>query len=80
MINHWARTPENGYLGSDYGGSVILKKYLNEPQAELAINLIAKLQKDVPYFQSCAVSVKPQTENSLIITVDNEAAVVSTVA
>ena len=25
MINHWARTPGNGYLGSDYGGDVVLK-------------------------------------------------------
>lgn len=47
MIDHWLRTPQDSYLGSDYGNS--LKDILQSPQsAGLADSQIRKLINDVP--------------------------------
>lgn len=47
MIDHWLQTPQDGYLGSDYGNN--LKEVLQTPHAAgLANAQVKKLIRDVP--------------------------------
>ncbi len=47
MIDHWLRTPQDSYLGSDYGNA--LKDILQSPQQSgLANEQIKKMIKDIP--------------------------------
>lgn len=59
MVDHWIKTPVNGYLGSRYGSD--LKSLLQTPQAAgIADGLIAKCRQDVPILTTAgpeAVSV-----------------------
>lgn len=76
-INHWAVTPENGYLGLSYGGNIILKEYLNQPETELEARLINKLQIDVPYLKDFAISVVRQSIISLLVNIGNNSIVIT---
>ena len=51
MVNHWLRTPINGYLGSDYGQNLndLLQKPLSQPDADRVIH---KLKNDIPILQA----------------------------
>ena len=51
MLAHWVNTPENGYLGSNYGYRERLRKLLAESPSAIAIEeLQGKLRNDIPYF------------------------------
>ncbi len=58
MLNHWAGTAENGYLGSQYGGQSILEACCS-PSAPKALfdKLASKLAEDVPILESNIVEV-----------------------
>ncbi len=50
MVDHWLKTPVNGYLGSNYGQD--LKALLQQPQLDgAADSVLAKLHTDVPVLQ-----------------------------
>lgn len=51
MVEHWLRTPINGYLGSDYGNNLtdLLQKPLSQPDAD---RVIRKLKNDIPILQA----------------------------
>lgn len=52
MVSHWAGTPVNGYLGSDYGQDA--KSILQRPQSDsgVAEGFIQKMRTDVPVLKS----------------------------
>lgn len=66
MIRHWLMTPENGYLGSNYGSNV--RALLQRPQIgdqRRVDAFLAKLRADVPVLQAMpgdALSVYAQPE------------------
>ena len=47
MIEHWLKTPVNGYYGSGYGADLasLLLRPLSEPIAD---SFLAKLKRDIP--------------------------------
>lgn len=51
MVEHWLKTPINGYLGSDYGQNLsdLLQKPLSQPDAD---RVIRKLKNDIPVLQA----------------------------
>ncbi|AUZ05268.2 hypothetical protein ADP71_17410 [Vitreoscilla sp. C1] len=53
QINHWIHTPQNAYLGSNYG--IDLYQYLHKPMThQMADEIIAKMRADVPVLGSVA--------------------------
>lgn len=47
QIGHWFLTPQNSYLGSNYG--VDLYQYLHKPMtSQFADEIIAKMRADIP--------------------------------
>lgn len=77
MINHWAATPENGYLGSDYGGGTVLNQYLNASSLEdNSKTLIKKLKKDVPYLEGLDVSVVLTNASCIQISVGSDSTII----
>ena len=51
QINHWISTPQNSYLGSNYG--IDLKQYLHKSINEFDGDaIIAKMRHDIPVLQS----------------------------
>lgn len=77
MINHWAATRENGYLGSDYGGGTVLNQYLNASNIEESARvLIEKLKKDVPYLEGFNVSVALTNASCIRISVGSDSTVI----
>ncbi|MNF96524.1 hypothetical protein D3C84_793180 [compost metagenome] len=53
MIQHWLATPENGYLGSGYGGKTVVGKVTKKECVEPAVSeVIAKLKEDITYLAS----------------------------
>ena len=51
MLAHWVGTPENGYLGSNYGYRGRLRSLLAEPPSAAACEEVQqKLRSDVSYF------------------------------
>ncbi len=54
MVDHWLRTPTNGYLGSGYGQDA--KSLLQRPQSDGAPDaFLNKLRTDVPVLQALPV-------------------------
>lgn len=51
MINHWLKTPPNGYVGSSYGADLnsLLLKALTSNVADA---FIAKMKQDLPLLQT----------------------------
>lgn len=50
QIDHWFKTPQNSYLGSNYG--VDLYQYLHKPMtSQFANDIIAKMRQDIPVLQ-----------------------------
>lgn len=57
-ILHWAKTPENGYLGSSYGGKTSIESALNENNEENIISILKKLKQDIPDIYMSSVEVR----------------------
>lgn len=79
MIQHWAWTPGNGYLGSSYGGKTQLETWIGNPpdHARLA-NVIAKLQEDLPTLEGREINIwwrdQGISDRAFTITVANKSA------
>ena len=53
QISHWIYTPQNAYLGSNYG--VDLYQYLQSPlTTQVADEIVAKMRQDIPALASIA--------------------------
>jgi hypothetical protein len=79
MINHWANTTENAYLGSVYGGRTILVKYLSAPTELTASHVIDKMKTDLYKLEltKFKVSIAVQSQNCVLITVGDNSMVVN---
>lgn len=68
MVRHWLSTPENGYLGSGYGGKTIVDKATAGPCVEPAkSDVLAKLRQDIPYLDVLNPSVSWAMGNCSVI-------------
>ena len=72
MIGHWAATPENGYLGSTYGGKGFVATLIHSPTAEAHRLAVAKLQDDLPVLRGRGVRFFPAGPGRLRIQVVND--------
>lgn len=53
QIHHWIHTPQNAYLGSNYGMDVY--QYLHKPMThQMADEIIAKMRADIPVLNGVA--------------------------
>lgn len=58
MIKHWLSTPENGYLGSSYGGKNLIDQLRQQQTPEELGEVIAqKLRADIPALKDQAISL-----------------------
>lgn len=76
MIRHWLCTPENGYLGSDYGYKERISSIVQRPFTDaLAQEVIAKMRIDIPPLDGKIVSVFWEGyDNRLKVFVDSQSA------
>jgi hypothetical protein len=77
MISHWLRTPENGYLGSNYGYRDRIIRIVQEPYNESsAQDIIVKMQQDIPALASQDVGVFWAVgEHNITITANENSAI-----
>lgn len=55
-LAHWINTPENGYLGDDYGGkTVTLANAVHPASQKGAASIVAKLRSDIPELQASSI-------------------------
>lgn len=76
MINHWSTTPENRYLGSDYGGAIVISNYVEASNEDNANILILKLKKDIPYLKAFNVSVELKSMCSIQFSVGSDSTII----
>jgi hypothetical protein len=72
FIAHWASTPENAILGSDYGGNTMLSRLLQSAwDNPAAAEIEAKMRKDLHILQAQSFSLewdeKPIGQQVLVI-------------
>lgn len=79
MVRHWAATPDNGYLGDDYGYKTTLLFLLKNPQSDqLSSQIISKMKTDIPLLQKKKVSLAwdNNVPNRLIVHVDDKSVLI----
>jgi hypothetical protein len=76
MIRDWLKTPNNGYLGSDYGYRDSIIRIVQEAYNESsAHDIIVKIQQDIPALSSQDVSIFwVAGENSITIKANGNSA------
>ena len=72
MVSHWLNTPENGYLGNNYGSNCLriigAIKAGNDKEID---DEIKKIKIDVPALHGHTVSISgDDTQNSIVICID----------
>ena len=64
MIKHWVSVPENGYLGSSYGGRTLLVSCVGAPpQPDVITKVIAKLKEDVKSINDESITLSWSANN-----------------
>lgn len=65
MIKHWVSVPENGYLGSSYGGRTLLVSCIGvPPKPDVITKVIAKLKEDVKSISNELITLNWNVNNS----------------
>ena len=58
MLQHWVSTPENGYLGSNFGYHAQLLAAVTKPfDDDIALSIEKKLKNDIPFFKDKNVNI-----------------------